>query len=71
MMDNLAFIKYIRNELHNFMGSKVHLILEDNYIDPKDDLNDAMDFIANVCKCLEHYITDNSRDEHDIRLQIL
>jgi predicted transcriptional regulator len=50
------YIKYLHQALHDFCGMKVHLVLEDNYIDPKVDLDDAMDFISTLLKDTEYHL---------------
>lgn len=59
-MTDREYLQYLHDVLHGFLGSKVNLVLEGNHVDPKDDLNDAMNIIANLLRDIEEYL-----DEHN------
>lgn len=57
-MNDRDCLNCIYRTLHSFMGMKAHLVLEDNYVDPKDDLDDAMNLIADLAKDIEAYLKE-------------
>lgn len=61
-MTDKEYLNFIQKTLHDFCGSKVHLILEDNYIDPRDDLRDAMSLISCLLTDLDTHIQIQRED---------
>lgn len=55
-MTDKEYLNYIRDTLHHFCGTKIHVLLEDNHVNPCIDRDDALSLISNLLTDLETHI---------------